>query len=131
MDVKSAFLNGVLNEEVYVHQPPGFKVKTQEHRVYKLKKALYGLKQAPRAWYSRIDYYLLKDGFNRSENEPTLYIKVNQLGNILILCLYVDDMIYTWNMMLDAFRSAMKNEFEMTDLGLMKYFLGIEVDQKT
>jgi hypothetical protein len=90
---------------------------------------LYGLKQAPRAWYIRIDHYLLKDGFSRSENEPTLYIKVNQQGNILILCLYVDDMIYTRNIMLDAFRSAMKNEFEMTDLGLMKYFLGIEVDQ--
>jgi hypothetical protein len=94
--------------------------------VYKLNKALYILKQALRGWYSRIDHYLIKDGFSRSKNEPTLYIKVNQQGNILILCLYVDDMIYTGNMMLDAFRSAMKNEFEITDLGLMKYFLGIE-----
>jgi hypothetical protein len=57
MDVKSDFLNGVLNEEVYVHQPPGFEVKTQEHRVYKLKKAVYGLKQALRTWYNRIDHY--------------------------------------------------------------------------
>jgi hypothetical protein len=78
MDVKSTFLNGVLNEEVYVHQPPGFDVKTQEHRVYKLKKSLYDFKQASRAWYSRIDHYILKDGFSRRENEPTLYIKVNQ-----------------------------------------------------
>ena len=130
MDVKSAFLNGILNEEVYVQQPPGFEVKGQENKVYKLKKALYGLKQAPRAWYSRIDRYLLKDGFRRSNNEPTLYIKANQQGNILILCLYVDDMIYTGNMLLDEFKEAMKCEFEMTDLGLMKYFLGIEVEQK-
>jgi hypothetical protein len=114
---------------VYVHQPPVFDVKTQEHRVYKLNKSLYSLKKALRAWYCRIDHYILKDGFSRRENEPTLYIKVNQQGNILILCLYVDDMIYIGNMMLDAFRSAMENEFEVTNLGLMKYFLGIEVDQ--
>jgi hypothetical protein len=95
MDVKSAFLNGMLNEEVYVDQPPGFEVKGQEQKVYKLKKSLYGLKQAPRAWYSRIDSYFLNDGFNRSNNEPTLYIKADQQGKILILCLYVDDMIYT------------------------------------
>jgi hypothetical protein len=129
MDVNFAFLNVVLNEEVYVHQSPGFEVKIQEHREYKLKKALYSLKQALRAWYSIIYHYLLKDGFSRNKNEPTLYIKVNQQGNILILCLYVDNMIYTGNMMLNAFRSAMKNEFEMTDLGLMTYFLGIEVEQ--
>jgi hypothetical protein len=129
MDVKSTFLNGVLNEEVYFHQPPGFEVKTQEHRVYKLKKSVYGLKKAPRSWYSRIDHYLLKDGFSRIKNEPTLYIKVNKKVNILILCIYVDNMIYTRNMMLNAFRSAMENEFEMTYLGLMNYFLGIEVEQ--
>ena len=112
-----------------MNQPPGFEVKGQKHRVYKLKKSLYGLKQSPRVWYNRIDQYLLKDGFCRSNNEPTLYIKVNQQGKILILCLYVDDMIYTGNMMLDEFKAAMKSEFEMTDLGLMKYFLGIEVEQ--
>ena len=118
-----------LSEEVYVHQPPGFKIKGQEHKVYKLKKALYGLKQAPRAWYNRIDNYLLKDGFRGSNNEPTLYIKEDSHGNIFISCLYVDDMIYTGNMLLDEFKTTMTNEFEMTDLGLMKYFLGIEVKQ--
>ena len=90
---------------------------------------MYGLKRALRAWYSRIDNYLLKDGFRRSNNEPTLYIKEDSHGNILILCLYVDDMIYTGNMLLDEFKTTMTNEFEMTDLGLMKYFLGIEVKQ--
>ena len=97
--------------------------------MYKLKKSLYGLKQYSWAWYSRIDQYLLKDGFSRSNTEPASYLKVNKQDNILILCLDVDDMIYTGNMMLDEFKAAMKSEFEMTDLGLMKYFLGIEVEQ--
>ena len=74
-DVKSAFLNGELEEEVYVQQPEGFVVRDNEDKVYRLKKALYGLKQAPRAWYKRVDSYFLQHGFVRSENEPTLYVK--------------------------------------------------------
>jgi hypothetical protein len=131
MDVKSTFLNGILEEEVYVDQPPGFEVKEKPTKVYRLKKALYGLKQAPRAWYNRIDTYLIKSGFSRSQNEPTLYTKTDQQGKILIVCLYVDDMIYTGNLELTSFKHAMQSEFEMTDLGIMKYFLGIEVDQST
>jgi hypothetical protein len=133
MDVKSTFLNGVLEEEVYVDQPvpPRFEVREQQTKVYRLKKALYGLKQAPRAWYNKINTYLIKSGFNRIQNEPTLYTKTNQHGKILIVCLYVDDMIYTKNIELTSFKHAMKSEFEMTDLGIMKYFLGIEVDQST
>eukprot|EP00253_Pinus_taeda_P023909 PITA_23909 len=77
MDVKSAFLNGVLKEEVYVEQPPGYEVDGQEHKVCKLKKALYGLKQAPRAWYNRTDAYLIENGFDKCDGEPTLYIKEN------------------------------------------------------
>jgi hypothetical protein len=68
MDVKSSFLNGFLEEEVYVDQPPGFDVQEQPAKVYQLKKALYGLNQAPRAWYSKIDTYLIKSGFSRSQN---------------------------------------------------------------
>ena len=75
MDVKSAFLNGVLKEEVYVEQPEGFEVKNAGHKVYKLKKALYGLKQAPRAWYSEIDAYLSTCNFKRSTSEATLYTR--------------------------------------------------------
>ena len=75
MDVKSAFLNGVLKEEVYVEQPLGYEIDGQEHKVCKLKKSLYGLKQAPRAWYSRIDAYLIENGFEKCDGEPTLYIK--------------------------------------------------------
>jgi hypothetical protein len=131
MDAKLAFLNGVLEEEVYVDQPPGFEVKEHPAKVYRLKKSLYGLKQASRSWYNRIDTYLIKSGFGRSQNEPTLYTKIEQQGKILIVCLYVDDMIYTGNLELTSFKHAMQSEFDMTDLGIMKYFLGIEVDQST
>jgi len=74
LDVKSVFLNGVLNEEIYVEQPAGFEKSNSTNKVYLLKKALYGLKQAPRAWYSRLDNHLLSLGFNRSMNEVTLYV---------------------------------------------------------
>jgi len=127
MDVKSTFLNGELEEEVYVEQPQGYEVHGQEDKVYRLNKALYGLKQAPRAWYSRIDAYLTQNGFLWSECEPTLYVKTNQQGNMLIVCLYVDDLIFTGDFGIEDFKSVMKDEFVMTDLGLMRYFLGIEV----
>ena len=87
MEVKQAFLNGYLEEEVYVQQPPRYEIKGYEDKVYKLKKALYGLKQAPRAWYSRIDSYMIENGIKRSSNEPTLYTKINEEGQILIVCL--------------------------------------------
>eukprot|EP00253_Pinus_taeda_P011602 PITA_11602 len=77
MDVKLAFLNGVLKEEVYVAQPPGYEVEGKEDKVYRLKKALYTLKQAPCAWYNKIDAYLLDNGFDKCDGEPTLYIKEN------------------------------------------------------
>eukprot|EP00253_Pinus_taeda_P009581 PITA_09581 len=94
MDVKSTFLNGVLMEEVYIEQPLGYEKKGQKHKVWRLKKALYGLKQAPRASYSRIDSYLLENGFEKCDGEPTLYIKEKD-GKILIVVLYVDDGIFT------------------------------------
>jgi hypothetical protein len=131
MDVKSRFLNSFLEEEFYVDQPPIFEFQENLAKVYRLKKALYVLKQAPRAWYIRIDSYLIKSGFSRSQNEPTLYTKTDHHGKIMIVCLYVDDMIYTGNLELTNFKHAMQSEFEMTDLGIMKYFLGIEVDQST
>ncbi|KAL8104868.1 hypothetical protein AgCh_028873 [Apium graveolens] len=130
MDVKSAFLNGELQEEVYIDQPPGYVKKNEENKVYRLKKALYGLKQAPRAWYSRIDEYFVKMGFKRCPFEHTLYIKENK-GKILIIGLYVDDLIFTGNNDddIEEFKNNMMQEFEMTDLGLLHYFLGIEVKQ--
>nr|CAN72453.1 hypothetical protein VITISV_008931 [Vitis vinifera] len=95
LDVKSAFLNGILLEEIYVQQPEGFEVIGHEHKVYKLHKALYGLKQAPRAWYSIIDSHLIQLGFRRSENEVTLYLKQNDDGLQLVVSLNVDDMLVT------------------------------------
>ena len=105
MDVKSAFLNGILEEEVYIKQPLGYEILGEEHKVYKLKKALYGLKQAPRAWYKRIDSYFVNNGFSKCVYEPTLYIKVSNEGEILIVCLFVDGLIFTSNMSIINFKA--------------------------
>jgi hypothetical protein len=131
MDVKSTFLNGFLEEEVYIEQPQGYEVKGQEEKVLKLKKALYGLKQAPRAWNVRIDKYFQDKNFIKCPYEHALYIKA-QSGDILIVCLYVDDLIFTGNnlSMFEEFKKDMSNEFEMTDMGLMAYYFGIEVKQE-
>ncbi|KAL0373689.1 UNVERIFIED_CONTAM: Retrovirus-related Pol polyprotein from transposon RE1 [Sesamum radiatum] len=131
MDVKSAFLNGYIDEEIYVEQPQGFVAKGCEEKVLRLKKALYGLKQAPRAWYSRIDNYFMNQGFRRSLSEPTLYVK-RQGNDTLIVSLYVDDLIYTGNneKMIHDFKEDMMKTFEMSDLGLMHFFLGIEINQE-
>ena len=91
MDVKTAFLNGVVEEEVYVEQPLGFKTHDWQSHVCKLKKALYGLKQAPRTWYGRIDSFLMSLGFTKSKVDPNLYSKVED-GMEVILLLYVDDL---------------------------------------
>lgn len=129
--MKSAFLNGDLLKEVYVSQPEGFIENGNEGKVYRLKKALYGLKHAPRAWYSKIDAFFLSNNFTRSENEPTLYLKKQSNGSFLVVCLYVDDIIYMGSSqsIVDDFKHSMMSQFEMTDLGLLKYFLGLEVKQ--
>lgn len=131
LDVKSAFLQGEITEEVYVDQPRGYEVENAEGKVYKLRKALYGLKQAPRAWFSRIDSYFREMGFEKDVSEQTLFTKVDKQGNYLIISLYVDDLIYTGNDegMMKDFKESMMREFDMSDLGRMKYFLGLEVMQ--
>jgi hypothetical protein len=132
MDVKSAFLNGYLKEEVYVDQPKGFIIDGKEDKVYRLKKALYGLKQAPRAWYSRIDDYLHYHGFVKCSFESVVYKRVVG-SDFIILCLYVDDLIFisTSFPLMEEFKEAMKSEFEMSDLGEMQYFLGMQIQQTT
>ena len=97
--------------------------------MFKLKNTVYGLQQAPRSWYSRIGSFLINNGLNKDINDPTLYVKTYQQGKMLMVCLYVDDMIYSSNLMLEDIKTVMKKEFEITDLGLMKYFLGLEVTQ--
>ncbi|CAJ2633078.1 unnamed protein product [Trifolium pratense] len=128
MDVKSAFLNGHIEEEVYVAQPPGYEVKGQEFKVYRLKKALYGLKQAPRAWNKRIDKFLNEIGFKKCVTEHGVYIKKDAAKGVIIICLYVDDLLITGSneSYISELKGDLKEEFEMTDLGLMTYFLGIE-----
>ncbi|CAA7027704.1 unnamed protein product [Microthlaspi erraticum] len=130
LDVKSAFLHGNLEEDVYIEQPLGFEVAGEAEKVYKLRKALYGLRQAPRAWYSRIEGYFEKEGFAKCYCEHTLFVKTEK-EKILIVSLYVDDLIYTGNSveLLEEFKASMMREFSMTDLGLMKFFLGVEVVQ--
>jgi hypothetical protein len=110
MDVKSAFLNGELEEEVYIEQPEGFQLSENTDYVCKLKKALYGLKQAPRAWYSRLDKYLQHAGFKNA----TSTFKVSQ-GNILLIEVYVDDIIFGSDddRLSQKFAKDMQNEFEM------------------
>jgi len=93
MDVKSEFLNGFLNEEVYVSQPPGFINKEKPNHVFKLTKALYGLKQAPRAWYDKLSTFLIENGFSRGKIDTTLFRKTHE-SNLLIVQVYVDDIIF-------------------------------------
>lgn len=114
---------------MYIEQPQGFDIHGKESHVCRLKKALYGLKQAPRAWYSRIDGYLLSLGFTKSEADPNLYYKVEDVG-ILILVLYVDDLVFTGeDKLIGRCKRELTSEFEMKDLGQMHYFLGLEVWQ--
>ena len=130
MDVKSAFLNGDLQEEVYVEQPPGFVLSGKEDMIYRLHKALYGLKQAPRAWYQRIDSFFGKLGLHRSHVDSNLYTLLEG-ALIVVIIIYVDDLIITGSHT-SRIRSVMADlsrEFEMTDLGLLHYFLGFEVWQ--
>eukprot|EP00253_Pinus_taeda_P036060 PITA_36060 len=130
IDVKSAFLNGDLQEEVYMTQPPGFKIAGQEQKVRRLAKALYGLKQAPGAWYMKIDQYLTDHGFQQSPSDANLYIK-HTGDDILFVVVYVDDLIITGSsaQLIHGIKQDLCKTFDMTDLGLLHYCLGIEVWQ--
>eukprot|EP00253_Pinus_taeda_P013917 PITA_13917 len=131
MDVKSAFLNGDLEEEVYIEQPDGFILGNDPNLVCRLKKALYGLKQAPRAWYYRLDKYLHQQGFSKGSADSNLYFKVEN-DKLLILVVYVDDIIFDSNEeeMSQNFALIMQKEFEMSLLGELTYFLGLQIQQK-
>jgi len=130
MDVKSAFLNGDLKEEVYVRQPPGFAVAGEEGKVYRLRKALYGLRQAPRAWNAKLDTTLKKMGFTQSAHEAAVYRRGSG-RTVLLVGVYVDDLIITGADQgeVENFKAAMKEHFDMSDLGLLCFYLGVEVRQ--
>jgi hypothetical protein len=127
MDVKTTFLNGFIEEEVYIEQPQEFEVSDRETHVCLLRKALYGLKQAPHAWYSRIDTYLLQMGFEKRDADPNLYF-ILRGEDTLILILYVDDLFITGAKdLITECKLRFASKFEMSDIGLMHYFLGMEV----
>jgi hypothetical protein len=130
MDMKSAFLNGDLKEEVYVRQPMGFIIIGQEGKVLRLRKALYGLRQAPRAWNSKLDDTLKKMDFVQSEHEHAMYRRSHD-GDILLVGVYVDDLVITGSSLkaVEEFKEEMKRAFLMSDLGLLSFYLGIEVRQ--
>ena len=130
MDVKFSFLNGDLEEEVYIEQPDGFVLGNDPKLVCRLKKALYGLKQAPRAWYYRLDKYLHQQGFSKGSIDSNLYIKIEN-DKLLILVVYVDDIIFGSNeeAMSQNFTLVMQKEFEMSLRGELTYFLGLQVQQ--
>ena len=131
LDVKSAFLNGELQEEVYVVQPEGFVKKGQEYKVYKLIKALYGLRQAPRAWYARLSKCLEELGFIKCPYEHAVYTR-REGGEVLVVAVYVDDLLITGTSLknISKFKKEMSSVFDMSDLGRLSYYLGMEVDQK-
>eukprot|EP01018_Ginkgo_biloba_P026019 Gb_31534 [translate_table: standard] len=131
MDVKSAFRNGDSSEEVYMEQSSGYVQKGKEDNVCRLKKALYGLKQAPRTWYEKIDKYFLDTSFMRSSADSNLYMKVQDSMSVTFIVLYVDDLLITGNdvSMISDLKKYLQMNFEMTNLGLLHYFLGIEVSQ--
>ncbi|GJU55484.1 putative ribonuclease H-like domain-containing protein [Tanacetum coccineum] len=123
MDVKSAFLYGQIEEEVYVCQPPGFEDPDHPNKVYKVVKALYGLHQAPRAWYDTLANYLLCNGFERGKIDQTLFIKRHK-GHILLVQIYVDDIIFgsTKKELCDEFEKLMKDKFQMSSMGELTFF---------
>jgi hypothetical protein len=132
MDVKSSFLNEDLKEEIYMEQLEGFELFDNPDLVCKLKKYLYGLKQAPRVWYHRLDMYLQDKGFKRGTTDSNLYIKTE--GNdFLIVLVYVDDIIFRCNKdsLVQWFSSTMKSEFEMSMIGELSFFIGLQITQRS
>ncbi|GJQ92129.1 retrovirus-related pol polyprotein from transposon TNT 1-94 [Tanacetum coccineum] len=130
MDVKTAFLNGDLQEEVFVSQPEGFEDPDNPTHVYRLKKALYGLKQAPRAWYDTLSKFLMANNFFKGAVDPTLFTRKSG-KHILLVQIYVDDIIFasTDHNACNIFSKEMSSKFQMSMMGQMSFFLGLQVSQ--
>nr|GFC11023.1 hypothetical protein [Tanacetum cinerariifolium] len=131
MDVKSAFLYGTIDEEVYMMQPPGFQDLEFPTRVHKVEKPFYGLHQAPRAWYGTLSKYLLTNGFQRGTIDQTLFIRRHR-GDFILVQVYVDDIIFrSSNLQLcREFKALMHEKFKMSAMGELNFFLGLQVLQK-
>ena len=130
MDVKNAFLHGDLQEEVYMHIPPGFETNQTNGKILRLRRSLYGLKQSPRAWFERFRRAILKKGYYQSNADHTLFYKQN-MGKIAMLIVYVDDIVITGDNHeeISHLKTHLAQEFEVKDLGHLRYFLGIEVSR--
>ncbi|GKE75682.1 retrovirus-related pol polyprotein from transposon TNT 1-94, partial [Tanacetum coccineum] len=130
MDMKTAFLNDELKEEVYLSQPEGFVDLDRPHHVYRLKKALYGLKQTPRAWYDTLSKFLLAQGFSKGVVDPTLFIRKTGKYTLHVQ-IYVDDIIFasTDPRDCDHFSNEMSSKFQMSMMGQISFFLGLQISQ--
>ncbi|GJS93742.1 retrovirus-related pol polyprotein from transposon TNT 1-94 [Tanacetum coccineum] len=128
MDVKTAFLNGDLEEEIYMNQPEGFIAPGQEGKVCRLVKSLYGLKQAPKQWHQKFDHTMLESGFKINECDKCVYVKDTSAGYV-ILCLYVDDMLIVGSndKIIRSTKDMLKSKFDMKDMGLADVILGIKI----
>ncbi|KAM1649269.1 hypothetical protein ACFX14_010564 [Malus domestica] len=128
MDVKTAFLNGDLEENIYMKQPEGFEVKGREKLVCRLKKSIYGLKQASRQWYLKFQKVMKEHGFTENPSDACIYLKLNR-SSFIMLVLYVDDILLATNdtSLLDETKTLLRQNFEMKDLGEASYVLGIEI----
>ncbi|KAL4271938.1 hypothetical protein GQ457_13G028490 [Hibiscus cannabinus] len=129
LDVKTAFLHGDLEEEIYMLQPEGFEEKEKKNLVCKLNKSLYGLKQAPRCWYKRFDSFIMSLGYNRLNADPCAYFKRFGENDFVILLLYVDDMLVTGPNKdhIEELKARLAREFEMKDLGPANKILGMQI----
>ncbi|GKA93643.1 retrovirus-related pol polyprotein from transposon TNT 1-94, partial [Tanacetum coccineum] len=130
MDVKTAFLNGILREEVYVSQPDEFVDPENPNHVYKLKKALYCLKPASRAWYDLLSSFLLSQKFSKGTVDPTLFIR-REGKDILQVQIYVNDIIFasTKPDLCESFSKIMCSKFKMSMMGKLSFFLGLQISQ--
>ncbi|GKA88588.1 zinc finger, CCHC-type containing protein [Tanacetum coccineum] len=132
MDVKTSFLNGDLDEEVYMKQPEGFVMPGSEHKVCKLVKSLYGLKQAPKQWHQKFDEVVLSSGFHLNQSEKCVYSKFDNSGKGVIICLYVDDMLIfgTDQNQVDKTKKFLSSKFSMKDMGEADVILGIKIKRE-
>ena len=130
MDVKNAFLNGELSEEVYMQPPPGLSVDS--NKVCHLRRVLYGLKQAPRAWFAKFSSTIFRLGYTASSYDSALFLRRTDKGTILLL-LYVDNMIITGDDLsgIQELKDFLNQQFKIKDLGHLGYFLGLEITHST
>ncbi|KAL0541540.1 hypothetical protein IC582_021592 [Cucumis melo] len=130
MNVKTTFLNGELDEKIYMQQPKGFVSPGQEKKVCKLIRSLYGLKQAPKQWHEKFDSVMMANGFKINECDKCVYVKSNQNDHVIV-CLYVDDMLIIGSNIniIKTTKQMLANKFEMKDMGVADVILGIKISK--